>query len=46
MSHQIVRPIWTPADTAALRALAEEFPREVGESVALDSLVRAEGLSL
>ena len=25
---------------------AEEFPREVGESVALDNLVRAEGLSL
>ena len=38
MSHQIVRPIWTPADTAALRALAEEFPREVGNSEYLADL--------
>ncbi|MDN4521401.1 hypothetical protein QYF68_26785 [Mycolicibacterium austroafricanum] len=46
MSTSTIRPIWTPEDAAALRALAEEFPREVGESVALDNLVRAEGLSL
>ncbi|KWX66846.1 hypothetical protein [Mycobacterium sp. NAZ190054] len=40
------RPIWTPADADALRALAEEFPREVGQSFALAELMETEGLSL
>jgi len=43
--HQRLYPIWTPADAAALRELADEFPREVGESAVLADLVEREGLS-
>lgn len=39
-----LEPIWTPADAEALREVAEQFPREVGNSVALDFIVRSEGL--
>lgn len=35
-------PVWTPADAAELRALADEFPREVGESEILADLVDRE----
>jgi len=37
--------IWTPADAEALRQLAEQYPREVGESQLLADLVEREGLS-
>ncbi len=46
MSNPIVRPIWTPEDSAALRAVAEEFPREIGQSAALSDLCEAEGIEL
>lgn len=39
-------PIWTPADGAALRALADQFPCEVGQSDFLAYLVEREGISL
>ncbi|MGB0971439.1 MAG: hypothetical protein ACPGVG_10800 [Mycobacterium sp.] len=34
MSKIRIRPIWTPEDAAALRAVAYRFPSEVGQSVA------------
>ncbi len=45
MSMTIVRPVWRPTDTQALRELAAEFPTEVGASVALADLVESEGLT-
>jgi len=36
--------IWTPADAEALRQLANEYPREVGESALLADWVDREGL--
>ena len=35
-------PIWTPQDAADLRALADEFPAEVGESPMLALIVEGE----
>jgi len=35
--------IWTPADAAALRQLAEQYPREIGESALLADWVDREG---
>lgn len=39
-----LEPIWTPADAAALREVAEQFPREVGQSQVLADLLESEGL--
>ena len=35
-------PIWSPRDAAELRALADEFPAEVGESPMLALIVEGE----
>lgn len=45
MSTTRVRPVWTPQDAAELRAAAEAFPAEVGQSVVLDIIVDCEHLS-
>lgn len=39
-----MRPVWTPEDTVALRQLADEYPREVGESEFLADIIDSEGL--
>ncbi len=37
-------PIWSPRDGAELRAVADEFPAEVGESPMLALIVEREGI--
>jgi len=39
-----LEPVWTPADAAALREVAEQFPCEVGQSQVLADLLESEGL--
>jgi len=43
MKPQRVHPIWTPADAEALRQLAEQYPREIGESAVLADIIEREG---
>jgi len=38
-----LHPIWTPADAEALRQLAEQYPREIGESAVLADIIEREG---
>lgn len=40
------RPIWTPDDTAALRAAADQFPTEIGQSPMLRLICEREGVAL
>jgi hypothetical protein len=40
-----VRPVWTPEDASALRALADAYPREIGNSAVLAEIVEREGLA-
>lgn len=42
MNPPVFQSIWTPADTAALRQLADEFPQEIGESAVLSEWVDRE----
>jgi hypothetical protein len=44
VSHTSVRPIWTPEDAAAVRQLAEQYPREIGESPVLADIFDREAL--
>lgn len=37
-------PIWSPADSIALREAVAEFPCEIGNSVVLDLIVGCENL--
>lgn len=39
-------PIWTPADTAALREMAAQFPVEIGQSPMLRLILGCEGIEL
>jgi hypothetical protein len=36
--------VWTPADAAALRVLADDYPTEVGDSTVSDHLIDCEVL--
>lgn len=38
------RAIWTAEDAAQLRALADEHPTEIGESLVLDTILDHEGI--
>lgn len=35
---------WGAEDAAALQAMAEQFPREIGESPVLEFIVQSEGI--
>lgn len=39
-------PVWSPADTAALREMADRYPREIGQSPVLDFILGREGIPL
>lgn len=41
-----VHPVWTPADAAALREVAEQYPREIGQSPMLHFILEREGITL
>ena len=45
MNPPPAHPVWKPSDTEALQAIAELFPREVGESAVLDFILHSEGIA-
>jgi hypothetical protein len=41
-----LQKVWTPDGSAALRAMAEQFPAEIGQSSMLRLILDREGISL